>query len=552
VSFVACSSDHAGNLVAASDEEARRSIDHHYKVFENLLELANNALQTRQYKGAVVYAQIGAHYAWSNHPGILASYKLEQVIRTAGVKATQGSRLPQGPHSHTGHPARVLHVLSEAHPTGGHTRLVWRWIQHDGERSHSVIVTNQGELAAPHALEDATHASGGKVYLLDQWTRDIFSRARLLRDLASSTDQVVLHIHPYDVLPIIAFADREGLPPVTLLNHADHVFWVGASISDVVAHYRHSGCRLSQNRRGIARERCAFIPIPVISSKRTFSQPQAKELIGLSSTTPVLLSIGWPYKYTPVNGLSFAEILTSVIEDNKEAILLVIGPNNEGVWAEATRRTRGRIRTLGWQAELTIFYQAADIFVDSFPLCSETALLEAATYGVVPASYCPYSPQAEILCTDVPSIEPNLFCARTLDEYKTLLSHLIEDAPFRSALGERIRQAVLEVHCGNAWRRFPQEVYLRAASVASVDRLTGWAGSSDCPSFSELDRVLERLHTKGGFSRGFDENFQSHLRLLPPHLRIWLLGKMFEGGRALDPARFEATISAIASGKSRC
>jgi hypothetical protein len=264
------------------------------------------------------------------------------------------------------------------------------------------------------------------------------------------------------------------------------------------------------------------------------------------------LSIGWPYKYTPVNGLSFAEILTSVIEDNKEAILLVIGPNNEGIWAEATRRTRGRIRTLGWQAELTIFYQAADIFVDSFPLCSETALLEAAAYGVVPASYCPYSSEAEILCTDVPSIEPNLFCARTLDDYKSLLSQLIEDAPFRLALGERIRRAVLEVHCGNAWRRFPQEVYLRAAAVAAVDGLRGWTDNPGCKSCSELDIVLDRLHAKGGFSRGFDENFQSHLTLLPPHLRIWLLGKMFEGGRALDPARFEATISAIAPRKSRC
>ena len=565
---MACCSDHGEHLIAAPERaEARRSIEHHRKVFEDLFGLAQDALQKRQYRGAVVYAQIGALYAWLNHPGIFASRKLEEVVRAAGLKAVPPTAMSRRSFADGGRPARVLHVLSEAHSVGGHTRLVWRWIRRDTGRSHSVVLTNQQRQPVPEALAEAAGASGGTVHLLDERARDILWRARRLTDLAGSVDHVVLHIHPYDVLPIIAFAGREGLPPVTFLNHADHVFWAGASISDVVAHTRHSGLRLSRRRRGIAAERCALIPLPLAGGERAFPRERAKQLIGVAGTTPVLLSVGSPYKYAPVDGLSFAEILTSIIEENDQAILLVVGPNNEGQWVEAARRTQGRIRTLGAQGELSTFYQAADIFVDSFPLCSETALLEAATYGVVPVGYCPHSPEAEILCTDAPGIEPHQFRAKTLDEYKALLAYLIQDGTFRSVLGERIKQAVLELHCGDAWRRFPEEVYLRAAGAACANELAGWTGGPEGTSFDELDILVDRLHTKGGFSHGFDANALAHLRLLPPHLRIWLWGRMVEGGgrgrvlrkflgKALpaprqDRARFEDIIGTIASAKRR-
>jgi hypothetical protein len=563
---MACCGDHGEDLIAASErEEARRSIEHHRKVFDDLLGLAHDALRKRQHRSAAVYAQIGALYAWLNHPAIFASHALEEIARTAGLDAVPRAAVSRRPSAGNGRPRRVLHVMSEAHDIGGHTRLVWRWIRRDAGGSHSVVLTNQRRQTVPRALADAARPTGGTVHLLDDGTRDVLRRARRLRDLARSSDHVVLHVHPYDVVPIIAFAAREGLPPITFLNHADHVFWVGASISDIVAHTRHSGLRLSQRRRGIVEERCALIPLPLAIGDRAFSRVRAKELIGVASATPVLLSIGSAYKYAPVHAPSFSEILASILEENHQAILLVIGPTDEGPWAEAARRTQGRIRTLGVQGELSAFYQAADIFVDSFPLCSETALLEAATYGVVPVRYCPHPPEAEVLCTDAPGIEPHLLRARTLDEYRAFLSRLIRDGAYRSALGERIRRAVLEVHCGDTWRRFAEEAYLRAAAVASARQSAGWTGAPQGTSFDELDILVDRLHIKGDFSRRFDQSVQAHLRLLPPHLRLWWQGKMFGWGgygrlvgerlgRAFprpreNRARFEDVLSDIASGK---
>src|SRR6516164_1171995 len=184
---MACCSDPDGHLIAVSEHEgARQSIAHHRILFEDLFELAHDALQKRQYRGAVVYAQIGALYAWLNHPGIFASHRLEEVVRTAGLKAVPRATMSRRSFADGGPPVRVLHVMSEASSIGGHTRLVWRWIRRDTGRSHSVVMTNQGKQPVPRPLAEAAHATGGNVHLLDELTTDILWRARRLRDHARS------------------------------------------------------------------------------------------------------------------------------------------------------------------------------------------------------------------------------------------------------------------------------------------------------------------------------------------------------------------------------
>jgi hypothetical protein len=568
-----CDSRGESPLRGPEREEARRSISLHFALFQDLMTLARGALQSRQYSSAAVYAQLAAHYAWFNHAGIFASAQLEQILRSIGLKTLGASRFSRASPSANVAPARVLHVLTEAYPVGGHTRLVWRWIRLDAERSHSVVLTNQGDLQVPRPLQDVTRMSGGRLYLLDRRTHDLVSRARVLRGIAESVDQVVLHIHPYDVIPIMAFADPEHSPPVTFLNHADHVFWAGATISDVVANTRDSGRRLSQERRGIPEKRCRLLPIPLVPAERTYSRPEAKRRIGVPDDAPVLLSIGAAYKYTPVGGPGFAEILASAIEKHERAVLLVVGAVNQGEWGDAIRRTQGRIRTLGWRHDIDIFYQAADIFVDSFPLCSETALLEAASYGVAPISYCCQPGQADILCTDTPSLETGLFRVPGLAEYMGVLSHLVEDDAFRSRLGERARQAVLHVHTGAGWCRFLHAVYHQAAIAGPAAMTRRQIDDLDGRSIGELDLWLDRLHTKGGFSRGIDASLQAHVRLLPFGSRTWLWSKLRERGCprgwglllspglgkwverrlrkppstfSVDAARFEAAISTIA------
>ena len=57
---------------------------------------------------------------------------------------------------------------------------------------------------------------------------------------------VILHVHMYDVLPILAFANGDFNRPVMFYNHADHLFWLGASISDLVVNFRSSSVAFNE------------------------------------------------------------------------------------------------------------------------------------------------------------------------------------------------------------------------------------------------------------------------------------------------------------------
>src|SRR5205807_6877976 len=81
-----------------------------------------------------------------NHPGVLASPRLEavleQISRThlpdpAPLTALGAARRAAGETE------RVLIVATETYETGGHTRILWRWIARNPDRVYSVATTAQ-------------------------------------------------------------------------------------------------------------------------------------------------------------------------------------------------------------------------------------------------------------------------------------------------------------------------------------------------------------------------------------------------------------------------
>ncbi len=457
----------ANDTLRLRREEGSRLIQENFETFRSLVVQAKDHLQQGKYTEAVVYVQMAALYAFWRHSGIFASPELEQILCAIAQRTIPV--YPQKSQASSGTPRKVLHVASAVQGIGGLGRMIWRWIQQDTDSSHSLVLTQQPSTSVPSILKDAVYHSGGKIYSLNETTiGGILSWAKRLRKIAASADIVVLHIYPDDAIPIIAFANKEQSPPVLFLDHADHGFWLGASVSDIVINLRFSGMRLSQERRGIEPERVALLPIILPPTQRTLSRTEAKRKLDIDENSVLLFSVARAPKYKTIDGVNFADAHVPFLEKYDNAVLVVIGPGDSEDWSAAVERTQGRIKIFAEREDTAVFYQAADIYVDSFPIISITSLLEAGSYGVPLVTRYPYSDACGILGSDAPGLDGNMMRASNLEEYIAILSRLVKDKELRLSLGEATRKRIAETHMGSNWQHSLEEVYTKANALPRV------------------------------------------------------------------------------------
>lgn len=510
----------ADTTLALWQEEGRQLIPQNFEVFRNLVARSQELAKSKQYDMAVVYGEMAASYASGKHCGLFVSLELESILLSVGQQVI-GSNESYG-RSSTSYPAfkKVLHVATEMKTIGGHSRLLWRWIQEDCERSHSLVLTRQAPLEVPKPLKDAVSSSRGKIHILNTQVGSLIAWAKQLRQLSAEVDLVILHAHNYDVIPLLAFANKEHLPPIILLDHADHLFWLGSGIADVVISLRESGMKLAHSRRHINVNRSVLLPIIIESTLRELSRAEAKRQLNLPEDCVLLLSIARKVKYRTVDGISFADSHLPLLKRFKQAVLIVVGPGNREDWSSAIHQSEGRIKVFSETENTTVFYQAADIYVDSFPFVSNTSLLEAGSYGVPLVSRYPYPSKASgVLGADMPGLTGNLIRVKNLEEYTATLSRLVEDTEFRQSLGEATKTKIVETHWQDGWRIFLNQVYSHTSKISQQVHAT--VDAIDQVSLLEPDVYMQQVHNT---DISADQLIQWHLPLMPFNQRIgyWL------------------------------
>lgn len=512
-----------------------------FSTFQDLVGISARFLGLRRHREAAAAAQIAAMYASYNHPGAFVSPRLERVLQAiavaelpaagAGVARTKVA----DPLSS---PARVLHVLTAAKDVGGDSRFVWRWIQRDRERRHSVALTYQLDFAVPRSLSDVVSTAGGTVHVLDRGGAHAIQRAASLRQAATEADVVFLHVYPEDVVPVMAFADRAGLPPIVFVAQADHQFWMGLSACDLFVHLRESGRLLSRRRRGIDSAVMPSLPIPLdavesSASPEPLSKAQARRQLGLPTDAVVLLSIARAIKYEPIGDTpGFAEVLSEVVGRHDNAIMLVVGPDEVGQWKTGSARTNGRIRAMGQRSDTAAFFAASDIYLDSFPFSSNTSLLEAGSCGLPLLSYFPYSEASSVLGAGAPGLDDCLTTATDLVvDYPQKVSALIENAGLRQEIGLRTSRQIARLHVQEGWNEALESVYRSVRDRPKWTPVT----ADDQARCEELDLLLNRYYSRHvplGWIVGW------YARHLPYLVRVRLLIGLMKQDRSFTFSMF--------------
>lgn len=458
----------------------------HQKQFRRIVQKADNSYRRGDFESAIIWTQIAAHFAWERHPGCYFDLTLESIltqisnqIREKAALSNLGKRLLP---SKTPGKLNVLHVISGCRGLGGHTLVITGWIKNTSKESvHNIVATSQYE-PLPDELTSLAIQTGGLCPQLAQHASNVIDRSLLLRELKNQVDLVVIHAHPHDAVPNLAFGIKGG-PPILFLNHADDVFWLGVSVSDMVLDLHPSGQSQTLNRRHARTSK--ILPIPLNQPPKAIGYEQARQKLGISPDTVVLLTVARECKYSPVGTHDFIAIHKKTVKRHSNVLLIAVGPENRGRWAAASIASEGKIKPVGgitWQ-ELHSFYASADIFLDSFPTGTGTAFLEAAMRGIPTIGFQFKEAPSITECTDDVAFGDTKPFPASIEQYESLLDDMILKRQQFRQQAEDAKEQVVKHHCSPGWNRYLYEILGNLPSSHSI-----WLPE-------ETDSLLEPVNT---------------------------------------------------------
>ena len=433
----------------------RRSVRFYEGLVAQVLRLAAEGDDERTLR----WIRLAAEVAWAAHPGRLSDERLEAVALAIGQRLEPLPTVEEraSPGRRAGR--HVLHVATAVAGAGGHTRLLENWVKADDASVHSLLLLDQDGKPIPPALADRVAGSGGEAIVVPPGT-SLLEQARRLRSVArSGYDCTVLHHNPNDVVPLVAFA-IEDVPPVAVMNHADHIFWLGVSITDMVVEFREFGARLSHERRGVRRN--VVFPLPLDIYPAYATREQARARLNIAADEQVLLSIGSAAKYTPTVRQRFFDTLSRVLDANPKAHLYVIGVGEHHADRLAIARHE-RMSLLGVLNDPSDYQAAADLYLEGFPFGSYTALLETAVRGVCPVVM--YAPTEHNDISGEVTLSGLVHGARDASGYVADVTALLGDPPERARRAGLIAQRIRTYHDAAASRGYVEEVYRRLAAL---------------------------------------------------------------------------------------
>jgi hypothetical protein len=347
----------------------------------------------------------------------------------------------------------VLHVAPVLWHAGGHSRTLLNWVKTDTTSIHSIALTQHTlDASLSDEVRSAITQSGGELH---QLPRDVtyVDRALRLRAIAANANVVILHHTCLDVTPIVAFAVGD-LPPVGIVNDCDQAYWLGTTIADVIINQREAGARVSRQRRPSRAN--VILPIPLRPVTKLLSQSEARSLLGIPPSQLMMLSVGRGMKYRPSSTHDFFATTHHLLERVPGAHLHIVGLSDAEAQQWMLSWQHPRVHLHGSLPDPSLHRAAADLYLESMPFGSATALLEAAQVGL--PVMLPFSPPHDLFVTNH-GIETIVHNPATEEAYLNEAAALLASSDLRRALGQRLRTHVELHHTGDGWRRNALETY---------------------------------------------------------------------------------------------
>ncbi|MCI9488649.1 MAG: glycosyltransferase family 4 protein [Dorea sp.] len=340
------------------------------------------SIQTTVNERLEVVAFIGKMYA-EYVTGVYASDVLEKQIVECGQNIEFSlSNKPRDKH--------ILIVMTECGEVGGHTVLVHNWIDWDDENQYSIVFTDMNAIYIPKFIKKVVKKSGGKMVCL---SGSYMEKATKLLEISKSFQRILLFNHMEDIIPILAYGNRNWKIPVYFYNHADFKFSYGFSVADIVLNLYEFDVDKTIRFRGVHKKNSVYLQFPgqgkmdgrIEKQDKKVTRAILEQKYGIKKDEKLIVSMGADFKYENIIGFEFDSYVREVLKRcSIESSFLIIGADRErDKWIRLKKKTGGKAQALGIlsRTEAVQIISAADLYVASFPMVA-SGMTDAEQSGV--------------------------------------------------------------------------------------------------------------------------------------------------------------------------
>lgn len=190
---------------------------------------------------------------------------------------------------------------------------------------------------------------------------------------------------------------------------------------------------------------CSWVEIKIDYPMQRFAGAYSRKSLGLPDNCCVLLSAGRPTKF---QSQEFWQAIADILKNYSDVFYLAVGPREDEVSflsSILSDDVRARIRCLGWREDFLQILPACDILIDTYPNGGGQVIVQAMSLGIPFVAHgndymslfdqTNWSPVEDFISDSEIIVSRGDF-----QQFKKVLSKLIEDKSYRSAMGERCRE----------------------------------------------------------------------------------------------------------------
>ncbi len=403
---------------------------------------ARNSLAHEETLRRIVFI---SKFTWRNHSGYYSDGRIENILIEYGINLEkyideQKLKSDMADVVKIEKKCSVLHIATELYAAGGHTRMLYQFVKRCEGVKHVLVLTDQNIDEIPVLFK--TNIESNLTIISLKYIKSPFNRAYVLRYISEFCEKVILHHHPYDVVPIMAFSRDKG-PPVILDNHSHSWFWLGASVADLVYSYSEFHRDFALKKRPVSNAyflRCT--DADDIDTEFIWDDKGSFKLkLGLDPNAFCVITVGTPEKFIPNANYDFLKTAERILIKFSNVEIYVIGVSDSTKISKEYKHNYKKIHFLGTIVDLKDYYKAADVYLEALPQPSGGVTIASTPIGLC----CPLLKYGTSLIFNNHSLlESKLYdkyvgYLKNEDEYLDKFGFIMNNPEIRRHIAEEIR-----------------------------------------------------------------------------------------------------------------